>query len=350
VNPPFVTNPSVLNPQLSNPGAGQTRTTVAPVALIASSDPFTTPRTQQWNLGVQRKLYSRGVIDVGYAGSAGDNLIQPVGINDALPQDVVANGGVINSARPYPGYAGINMRQTTAKSRYHGMLVSFRHDAGRAGLLSISYTLSQTKTDATNDRDAADLPQDRTNLAAEYALARTDRTHVFTANYVYELPFFKNASGFTKAVLGGWQISGITQFWSGNPVQYITNGNTNGGRQGNRMNAVGDPFANVPSTNPAGGVWYFNPAAYARPADGTFGNSGRAPFTLPGVNQWDITLSKNWYPSKSTRLQFRADFINAFNHTQFTGLSISSTSSTFGQLTSTRSPREIQLGIKLFWN
>lgn len=361
VNPPFVSDPVVLNPQLSNPGAGTSRTAVPPVALIASSDPFVTPRTQQWNLGVQRKLYSRGVIDIGYAGSAGDNLIQPVGLNDALPADVVRVGNV-NGARPYPGYAGITMRQTTAKARYHGLLVGFRHDAGRAGLLSIAYTLSQTKTDATNDRDAVDFPQDRTNLAAEYALARTDRTHVFTANYVYELPFFKDSKGFAKQVLGGWQVSGITQFWSGPPISRVVNGTTNGSRRGIRVNQVSDPFADLPADTP-GGVYYFNPAAFAPPADGTFGNTGRAEFRLPGVNQWDITLSKNWYPSKATRLQFRADFINAFNHTQFdpgsinnscsvatTATSCAASTGNFGKITGTRAPREIQLGVKFFWN
>ena len=71
--------------------------------------------------------------------------------------------------------------------------MGFRYDAGRSGTLSIAYTLSQAKTNATNDRDAVDLPQDRTDLDAEYALARTDRTHVFTANWVYELPFFKDS-------------------------------------------------------------------------------------------------------------------------------------------------------------
>jgi len=362
VDPPFVDNPVVLNPQLSNPGAGTSRTAVPPVALIASSDPFEMPRTQQWNVGVQRKLYSRGVIDVGYVGSAGDNLIQPVDINAPLPQDVMATGGVINTARPYVGYAGITMRQTTAKSRYHGLLVGFRHDAGRAGLLSIAYTLSRTKTDATNDRDSIDFPQDRTNLEAEYAISRYDRTHVFTANYVYELPFFKNAAGFTKAVLGGWQVSGITTFWSGPPISRVVNGTTNGSRRGIRVNQIGDPFANLP-TNTAGGVYWFNPGAFAPPADGQFGNTGRAIFRLPGVNQWDITLSKNWYPSKSMRLQFRADFINAFNHTQLDPNSInnvcsvavtasdcSGSTGNFGKITGTRAPREIQLGVKLFWN
>jgi hypothetical protein len=359
VNPPFVANPQVLNAQLSNPGAGSSPTTRAPGALIATSDPFDIPRTQQWNVGVQRQLYTRGVVDVGYVGSAGDDLIRPVDINQPQPQDVVALGGVINAARPYTGYAGINQRQTTARSRYHGLLMSFRHDQGRAGLLNVSYTLSQTKTDATNDRDAVDVPQNPLDLDAEYAVARTDRTHVLTFNYVYELPFFREGNAFLKATLGGWQISGITQMWSGPPISRVVNGSTNGSRRGIRVNEIGDPFSNLPADTP-GGVYWFNPFAFAAPPDGTYGETGRAIFRLPGVHQWDITFSKNWYPFQDVRLQFRADFINAFNHTQFDPGAIQNvciagadlvctTGSNFGRITGTRAPREIQLGLRVSW-
>jgi hypothetical protein len=349
VNPPFVANPQVLNTQLSNPGAGTGPSVQAVSSLIASSDPFETPRIQQWNVGVQRQLYPRGMIDVSYVGSAGDNLIQPVDINQPQPADVVRIG-VLNSARPFIGYGTINMRQTTAKSRYSGLLVGFRHDQGRAGLLSIAYTLSRTKTDATNDRDAIDLPQNPLDLAAEYAIARTDRTHVFTANYVYELPFFRDSDPLLKATLGGWQISGITQMWSGQPVSRIINGNTNGSRQGIRVNQISDPLSGIPA-DVIGGVYVFNPAAFARPADGTYGNTGRSIFRLPGVHQWDITLSKNWYPVQELRLQFRADFINAFNHTQLDPAQVqnSSTQARFGQIIGTRAPREIQLGFRVSW-
>ena len=241
VNPPFVADPQVLNAQLSNPGAGSSPTTRAVYNLIASSDPFETPRTQQWNVGVQRQLYARGMVDVGYVGSAGDNLIQPVQINQPQPQDVV-RVGVLNAARPYTAYGNIQMRQTTAKSRYNGLLVSFRHDQGRAGLLSVAYTLSQTKTDATNDRDAVDVPQNPLDLGAEYAIARTDRTHVLTFNYVYELPFFREADPLLKATLGGWQVSGITQMWTGPPISRVVNGTTNGSRRGIRVDQVSDPL------------------------------------------------------------------------------------------------------------
>jgi len=362
VNPTVNTNPSVDNPRLSDPGAGSTPATVPVQALIATSDPFHTPRTQQWNIGVQRQLYSRGVIDIGYAGSKGTDLIQPVDINQAQPADVVAAGGAVNRARPFAGWAGINRRQTTAHNDYHGLLVGFRHDAGRAGLLSLAYTLSRARTTATNDRDAVDLPQNPLDLEAEWAVARTDRTHVFTANYVYELPFFKDSKGLVKAALQGWQVSGITQIWSGPPISRVVNGTTNGGRRGIRVNQVGDPLAGLPADVP-GGVYWFNPAAFAPPADGAYGDTGRAIFRLPGVHQWDITFSKNWYPADKVRMQFRADFINAFNHTQLDPVAIQNTctvavaatscaasTGSFGQITNTRSPREVQLGLKLYWN
>jgi len=142
----------------------------------------------------------------------------------------------------------------------------------------------------------------------------------------------------------------------------VVNGTTNGSRRGIRVNQVSDPLADLPADVP-GGVYWFNPAAFAPPADGTYGATGRAIFRLPGVNQWDITLSKNWYPSDKLRMQFRADFINAFNHTQLDPVNIQNVCSvpvaatscaastgSFGQITNTRSPREVQLGLKFYWN
>jgi hypothetical protein len=112
-----------------------------------------------------------------------------------------------------------------------------------------------------------------------------------------------------------------------------------------------------------GGYLCLTRGSLARAPDGTYGTTGRSLFRLPGVNQWDITLSKNWYPSKSTRLQLRADFINAWNHTQLDPNAIQNSCSVgvadtscansggnFGRITGTRAPREIQLGVKFFFN
>ncbi|MCA1563154.1 MAG: hypothetical protein LC804_23845, partial [Acidobacteria bacterium] len=311
---------------------------------------------QQWNVGVQRQLYRRRFMDVSYVGSRGDNLIQPVDINQPQPGDVVRLNS-LNLARPYLGYGTITMRQTTARSRYWGLLTQFRHEAGRAGSVTLNYTLSRNRTTSTNDRDAIDIPQNPLDLDIEYADARTDRRHICSATYIYEVRFFRNSSNAVlKAALGGWQVSGITNLHSGAPIPRIT-ANTNGGRRGGRANQVGDP-----REGDLDFPFWFDPAAFAPPADGTYGNSVRAPFRLPGRNQTDLALSKNFYPW-GRRLQFRSDFINAFNQTQYLAVDAACSAAntvtlnrcdiggtdTFGQITSTRLPREIQLSLKLFW-
>jgi hypothetical protein len=357
-NPPFVQTVGLQNPSLSNPSAGTTPGTTGLRALTASSAPFRTPRTQQWNVGYQRQLYRRGSMDVSYVGSRGDRLIQQIDLNQPQPADVVANGGAINTSRPYLGYAGITMRQTTAYSRYNGLLTQFRHEAGRQGTFVFNYTLSRNRASSTNDRDAADNPQNPKDLSAEYADARTDRRHIVSANYIYELPFFKKSPHkLLKNVLGGWQASGITTVNSGAPISRII-ANTNGSTRGTRANLVGDP-----KTGTLPFPYWFDPAAFAPPANGAYGTPSRVDsLRLPGRNQTDLALSKNFYPMDK-RVQFRADFINAFNHTQWLGVDNACSAAgtvtlnrcdiggtdTFGQITSARAPREIQLSLKLFW-
>ena len=97
--------------------------------------------------------------------------------------------GAVNPARQFRSYGAITFRETTARSRYHGLLTSFRYGGGRAGTVDLNYTLSRNRTDASNDRDAIDIPQNPLDPDADYADARTDRRHIFTGSYVYEVPF-----------------------------------------------------------------------------------------------------------------------------------------------------------------
>ena len=363
--PPIVNNVTFTNPALGNPASGQTPTTTGLRAIQTTATDFDNPRTMQWNLGVTQRLANRVTTEVSYVGSRGDNLIRPTDINYPDPAAVVAlqatNPGAVNPVRPYRSYGEIRVRETTARSRYHGLLTATKIEGGQWGTATINYTLSRNQTDATNDRDVVDIPQNPRNPDADYADARTDRRHIFNASFVHEVPFFRNSGGVTAAVLGGWQIAGIVNVSSGQPVSRISV-STDNFRRGSFADTVGPINEGEQFVN--GIPYWFNPAAFAPPAAGTFGNSGRAPFRQPGRHQWDLNLSKNFYPTDTMRLQFRVEFINAFNQRQWladpnvAGLDNTCTVSTttctiatdrFGQILATRAAREIQLGLKLYW-
>ena len=326
-------------------------------ALIASAPDFTTPEIQQWSLGVQHELFRNAVAEISYVGTKGDHLIRQLNLNYPDVADVnrvgLANANVV---RPFLGYSTINYRETSAKSRYHGMLSSFSYRFGNGLSLTTSYTFSKNMTDSTNDRDAADNPQNPRNLRAEYAEARSSRPHIFAASYVYEIPFFsKDSNSWKRGFLGGWQFAGITNIESGAPVARVVTAATQPASSvtGYYPNVVSDPNGGrAGQIDPVSGLPYiFDPTAFAAPLAGTYGNAARSFARLPGRNQTNLTLTKNLYfnSEQDIKLQLRAEAFNVFNHTQFLGLSTVLGSSNFGQPTGTRLPREFQFGAKFIF-
>lgn len=349
----------------------------------ATTAPWVTPMIQQWSLTWQQEVFRNALVEVGYSGSAGNHLIRPVDINAPTPQEIInASKGVagcdtalnsannpancINLARPFRGFGIITDRQTSATSRYHGLLTSFRLRPTRGITAQLAYTFSKNLTDATNDRDAIDVPQIRTNLQLERAVSRLDRTHVFVASYVYEVPTFHSgfaSSGVGKALLSGWEIAGITTAQTGLPLNRVVQGAVTVPARGTRPDIVSDPLENIP-TNPTGGIPYaFNPLAFRTTLSGQIGNSPRAPFRFPSQFFTDLNLTKNFHFGERYKLQFRAELFNIFNKTifndvfqtipdrlptdpAFSSISNLAAISQFGQFFSTRDPRQIQFGLK----
>jgi len=275
----------------------------------------------------------------------------------------------VNAIRPFRGYGTITFKETAAISRYHGLLSSLNWRFARGSTVSLAYTFSKNLTNFTNDRDGVDAPQNQYDLRIEYAEARTSRPHIFSASYIWEMPFFqKNSNPLVKTALAGWQISGITNIESGPPISRVLASTTNSGRNGNRAQLVGDPNAGLKGTiDPVSGLpFLYDPTAFANPALGTYGNAGRAIFRLPGRNQTNLSLIKNfyWNREKARYFQFRVESFNVFNHTQFFLESangnvlggsacvpggIAVCTSTTGRPGSTRNPREFQFGLKLYF-
>jgi hypothetical protein len=246
-------------------------------------------------------------------------------------------------------------------------LTSFRLRPTRGITAQIAYTFSKNLTDATNDRDAIDVPQIRTNLQLERAVSRLDRTHVFVASYVYEVPTFHSgfaSSGIGKQLLSGWEIAGITTAQTGLPLNRVVQGATSVPARGTRPDIVSDPSENIP-VNPNGGIPYgFNPFAFRNTLSGQIGNSPRSPFRFPSQFFTDLNLTKNFNFTERYKLQFRAEFFNIFNKTIFTDVSqtipdrlptdpvynsiqaLVNSGSAFGQFVAVRDPRQIQFGLK----
>ena len=223
--------------------------------------------------------------------------------------------GAVNPVRPYQSYGAITYRETTARSNYHGLLTSTKIEAGRSGSVTLNYTLSRNQTDATNDRDAIDIPQNPANPDADYADARTDRRHIFNGSFTYELPFFRDGNALRQG--GARRLAGRRH------RQHLL-GPADAAHPGaerhvpaRRLRRPGRRSEWSASASSTACPYWFNPDAFAPPAAGTFGNSGRAPFRQPGRHQWDLNFSKNFYPTSTMRLQFRAELINAFDQRQW---------------------------------
>jgi len=185
--------------------------------------------------------------------------------------------------------------------------------------------------------------------------------HRFTASYMYELPFGKGkallggSSGALQQVVGGWQVAGITTVSSGNwftPTDSDGNFANSDGFEGQLPNVVADPNH---SSHCKPGT-FFNTCAFVDPPLGSFGDAGRNSVLGPGFQIWDFSVFKTFRVSERTRLEFRSEFFNFPNHTNFL-LSKSGPqqgnnstilgSSQFGTLTAARSPRQIQFALKL---
>jgi hypothetical protein len=405
VNPPYQENFTISNTRLDNPAGSATNPPSAAASTIRGMDTnWKTPYMQHWSLDVQHQLSSNTVFTIGYYGSKGTHLVGVTELNDLPPglalssfcapgnnttstpgvtlvrcqpagyafrntATTIAQGNpnvvgattftdnaILDQLRPYRGYRSITMLQPRYNSNYHSLQFYAQHRFTGASQISGAYTWSKNLTDSQNDRSNA--PQNTFDIRSEYSRATLDRRHVFTMNYIYELPFFKGQHGFAGKVLGGWQASGIVTYNSGLPFTITTSsydaaglGNNPAAIAGNRPNILCDPNASAPHTLQE---WFTKACFQANPAVGTLvanvpGTAGRGVVQGPSTQRIDFTMTKNIRFSESARLQLRAEAFNVLNHTNFRTIGTNVTLGTYGTVTAVRDPRTIQLGAKFIF-
>ena len=209
--------------------------------------------------------------------------------------------------------------------------------------------------------DGGQVYQNAYDRRANYGPSNFDIPHMFKGDVSYQLPFgkgraFLNQNSLVDAVIGGWQLSTLFTLESGTPYT-VTVGTTNnsGALAGNWYpNVIGNPHVSNPSL-----AEFFNPAAYAIPAAGTFGNSGRNTLRGPGIEDVDISLGKNFHiplPRETGNLQIRFDAVNGLNHPNFANPNAGIGSGNAGTITAITNsynstanpfgPRRLQLGAR----
>lgn len=271
---------------------------------------------EQWNLSLQQQLPANLVATLTYMGSHGVDLLATNVVNLTNP----ATGQV-----QYSGFApAIAWRGSAGQSSYNALAASIRRPFTHGILLSANYSYSHELDNGSNGSGDGDQisPQNPLCRQCDWASGAWDARHVVNGNAIYQLPFGHGRRwahrGFADAVAGGWQLTATALARTGFPVNVLlpssaisVYGNS-GTLRPNRVPGV--------SVIPRGGrsvTRWINPAAFAAPATGTFGNSARDSVVGPGTWQVDNSIAKTFSITERTQLQFRSEFYNIFNHPQF---------------------------------
>lgn len=369
-NPPVVDTITINDTRFENVTASVPTVSAAPRNLRATPTVGKTPSIQSWSLDFQQEFWGGIVAAIGYYGNVGRHQIGIVDMNQPTPGQLVISNGVpsttlgphINQVRPYRGYGPIAAILPIFTSNYNGLQASLQKKWKSGSQISSSYTWSKGLTTAQTDRSSS--PQNLYNLEADYGPSQLDRTHIFTTNYVWMLPWMRDQKGFLGHVLGGWQASGIVNMYSGLPLTITTTGVDPAGQGYNiatsptsgRPDLIGNPNGAQGTDFQSGPLW-FNTAAFAHVCPVTTpattcanprpGTAGRGVVRGPGFIRTDFSVFKNFRIGEQVKLQFRTETFNLFNHTNPSGVSTVFGSSTFGRITSYRDPREMQFGLKL---
>ncbi len=363
-NPPFVNSITLSNTRLENPTAGVVSISAAPKTLRGTSNESQIPYSQQWSVDIYRQISKRLVLSAGYYGSKATHLLGVVDIN-MIPLGAAVAAGItdantpltsvttlrINAIRPYKGYNAINTAQTWFNSNYHSLQVSAQQRFSGSSSIRLSYTYGKTLTDATSDRSNA--PQNFYNRAAEYARASFDRTQVANISYIYYLPFMKGQKGVVAAIVKGWQVSGIVAIQSGLQLRVTSGLGLDWGGVGILGTSAATPrpdlISSANNNAPHTIAKWFNTEAFAAVPAGEVRTGNAAATTVAGPGAWrlDSSLFRNVRLTEKVGVQMRFEAFNALNHTNYLGISTALGSTTFGQVTSAREPRRIQLGAKI---
>jgi Carboxypeptidase regulatory-like domain len=388
---PFPYPPTNVSP--SNPDTTFPWAQVEPLSYDFSFDHQNKlPYSENYELSIQRQFGANTVLTASYVGNEGHRLVTSIEANPANPSEclflnnpanlapnsagpcgpfsetppfqvtvgpngesigtttpwVTASGQVIPAVRPLGPLFDTNpFVSTVANSHYNSFQASLSHTSGSLSFLA-GYTYSKCMDNASGLQDSTNP----FNPALSISLCNFDVMHNFVFSYNWVLPFDKYVSaGWAKRVVGGWSLSGVTNFATGLPIT-LTENDDNSLIGANAIPVDVPNFAGghvLATTNPRKGGSYFDTSLFSNEALGQFGDSSRRFFHGPGLNNWNMALLKSTKITESKELQLRFEAFNLFNHAQFLNPPGEINSSQFGIVSTARDPRIMQIGAKFFF-
>jgi hypothetical protein len=266
----------------------------------------------------------------------------------------------VNFLRPYRGYGDIGYRELAGTSNFHSLQTQVNRRFSRSLVFGGTWTWSKFMN--FSDEDFGTVNPVLNYRRWNYGKSGFDRTHNVTANFIYDLPKFSQSwnNPVSRTVFDGWQVSGVALFLSGAPtgigLSFVQAVDITGGSGiDSRVNLTGNPNLPFGKRDP---MRFFDTSVVQPPPASAFGigNAPKDAVRGPGLNNWDLSLFKNfaWGPDNSRKVQFRFESYNAFNHSQFNGIDTTSrwdaqgrqVNQRFGQVISAAAARRIQLGLK----
>jgi hypothetical protein len=374
-NPPYTQSSNVNLGTLENPTAG-TATGLTAQTINAVGPTFTPTQLQSYSLTIERQLFPSAVLSVAYAGSQfrhqdtfGYDQNQPLRVTAPSQQtgtvDCIAgqpvssaydfdpcintNATSANYTRPYKGYSNIYTEAGIGTGNYNALQTGFVYRKNSVNA-TVSYAYSKSMSEfghSSNTGGGGSIAgggaqgiQDWTNLAAEYGPSNFDRTHVLTFSGVYDLPVFRQSGNFVeRQVLGGWSLATLSVLESGFAF-------TPGLATGVQGLAV-RPNQVAPVTLLKTKAEWFDTSAFEAPANGFYGNARPGTIRGPREISFNIAGYKTFPIHERLNLQFRAEAFNFINHPNFGNVDTNLGSGTYGRVTSSLDPRELEFSARV---
>ncbi len=310
---------------------------------------FQWPYSYQLNFSIQRQVTNSLAVSAAYVGNFSHDLPFAQDVNyPVLTPTATSSGSSIQARRPDQSFGSILMMQSNQTANYNGLQLTASQRMSHHLTFHVFYTFSKTLDSVQLQNNTTQGgAQNMANLAGDHGRADTDQRHIFVASFVYRPDYYNGGNRLLKNIVNGWSIAPIVKLHSGSPFSVLNGLDANlDGNSTDRAQLVGDPNLG----NPSAAEW-FNTAAFARnPAVtgvATDGNSARNLLTGPDYKDVDLALSRIFQLGERMRLEFRGEATNAFNFVDLNNPGSTVGTSTFGKITSAKSMRQIQLGLRL---